>query len=156
MIRPMTDGDLPDVWRLEQSCFSDPWSMKLLTDALSGGFDRFFIAEREGRFCGYGDLRIVAGEGEIARIAVKEDVRRLHVGRELMEAMLDAAERAGAPEVTLEVRESNTAARKLYESCGFAAEGRRKRYYRNPEEDALILWRRGTIVTKKEMENGYA
>lgn len=94
-------------------------------------------------FCGYANLRILAGEGEIERIAVDPAMRRHGVGRKLMEAMAAFASGEGVGDMTLEVRAGNTAARKLYESFGFAEEGRRKDYYRNPTEDALILWRRG-------------
>ena len=141
-IRPMTAGDLHPVWRLEQQCFSDPWSMKLLADSLAGQYDRFFVAETEGRICGYGNLRIIAGEGEIERIAVDSRFRGRGIGRKLMERMEESAGEEGVRDITLEVREGNLAARKLYESCGFAEEGRRKEYYRNPTEDAVIMWRR--------------
>ncbi len=143
-IRGMAASDLEAVWKLEQECFSDAWSMKLLAEAASGEYDYFFLAEYEGQVCGYADLRILAGEGEIERIAVTEKRRRLGIGKKLMEEMVRFASGQGAEDLTLEVRLSNTAARKLYESCGFAEEGRRKGYYRNPPDDALILWRRGS------------
>ncbi len=149
-VRPMTTADLPDVWQLERECFSDAWSMKLLADALANDFDHFWVAEAAApgsaapyRFCGYANLRILAGEGEIERIAVDRAMRRRGAGRKLMEAMAAFASGEGVGDMTLEVRAGNTAARKLYESFGFAEEGRRKDYYRNPTEDALILWRRG-------------
>lgn len=141
-IRPMTAADLESVWQLERQCFSDPWSMKLLEEGLNGSYDRFFAAESDGQICGYANLRIIAGEGEIERIAVDSRFRRQGVGRELMEKMEEAASMEGVGDITLEVRESNTAARKLYESFGFAEEGRRKEYYRNPTEDGVIMWRR--------------
>ena len=152
-VRLMTAADLPDVWKLEQECFSDAWSMKLLADALANDYDHFWVAERReedapcsappNRFCGYANLRVLAGEGEIERIVVDPAMRRRGVGRKLMEAMAAFASGEGVGDMTLEVRAGNTAARKLYESFGFAEEGRRKDYYRNPMEDALILWRRG-------------
>ncbi len=157
-IRPMTPADLQDVWKLERECFSDAWSMKLLADALANDYDHFWVAEcaeRAGvlsdvagaevpvpRFCGYANLRILAGEGEIERIAVDQAMRRRGIGRKLMEAMAEFSGKEGVGDMTLEVREGNLAARKLYESFGFAEEGRRRDYYRNPTEDALILWRR--------------
>ena len=160
-VRPMTAADLQNVWQLERECFSDAWSMKVLTDALANDYDHFWVAEyrnampakcpedagsRPGadfRFCGYANLRVLAGEGEIERIAVVPALRRRGAGRKLMEAMAEFAGREGVGDMTLEVRAGNAAALKLYESFGFAAEGRRKDYYRNPTEDALILWRRG-------------
>lgn len=142
-VRPMAAADLEAVWRLEQQCFANPWSMKLLADGLNCVYDRFFVAEADGRICGYANLRLIAGEGEIERIAVDSRFRRQGIGRKLMEEMEESARREGAGALTLEVRESNRAARNLYESFGFAEEGRRKGYYRNPTEDAVIMWRRG-------------
>ncbi len=158
-VRPMAPADLQDVWKLERECFSDAWSMKLLEDALANDYDYFWVAECAGsagalsggagaevpvsRFCGYANLRILAGEGEIERIAVDPAMRRRGIGRKLMEAMAEFAGKEGVGDITLEVRAGNLAARKLYESFGFAEEGRRRDYYRNPTEDALIMWRRG-------------
>ena len=88
-------------------------------------------------------LRLLAGEGEIQRIAVLPECRRLGVGRKMMEAMVNDAMANQVHAISLEVRESNLAARKLYESFGFAAEAVRKGYYHNPLEDALIMWMRG-------------
>ncbi len=143
IVRPMTAADLRKVWQLEQECFADAWSMKLLADALANDYDHFWVAECGEDICGYANLRVLAGVGEIERIAVNLAQRRRGVGRKLMEAMEAFARKEGVGEMTLEVRAGNTAARKLYESFGFAGEGRRKDYYRNPTEDALILWRRG-------------
>ncbi len=98
---------------------------------------------QEGRVWGYCCLRLLAGEGEIQRIAVLPEYRRLGVGRKMMEAMVNHAIRDRAYAISLEVRAGNLAARKLYESFGFAAEAVRKGYYHNPPEDALIMWRRG-------------
>lgn len=143
MVREMKASDLQAVWELEKNCFSDAWSMKLLADALENDFDYFVVSESDGVVTGYANLRILAGEGEIERIAVDEKYRRSGHGRELMDAMELIASKAGVRDITLEVREHNMAARKLYESCGFAEEGRRRSYYRNPTEDAIIMWRHG-------------
>ncbi len=141
-VRPMASADLEAVWQLENQCFSDSWSMKLLADGLKGRYDRFWVAEMGGQICGYANLRIIAGEGEIERIAVDSRFRRQGIGRKLMDKMEKSAAAEGVTDMTLEVRESNMAARKLYESFGFAEEGRRKGYYHNPLEDAVIMWLR--------------
>lgn len=141
-LRSMKAQDLEQVEQLEQACFSEPWSLGMLKDGLSSQWDTFFVAEYQGRLCGYAVLRVLAGEGEIQRIAVFPDYRRLGVGRKLMEAMILFSSEQGAGDVALEVRAGNVAAINLYKSYGFVEEGLRKGYYRNPEEDAVIMWRR--------------
>ena len=80
-----------------------------------------------------------ADEGEILNLGVATPQRRGGVGRALVERLLEELRDRGVRVVYLEVRESNAAARRLYESLGFAAVGRRARYYRRPVEDAVIL-----------------
>lgn len=139
--RRMTPDDIGRIVQLEQVCFSDPWSSKLLEDALESRWDTLFVAEYQGEVCGYAALRVLAGEGEIQRIAVFPECRRLGIGRELMEAMVTFSCEQGAEEMTLEVRAGNEAAIGLYKAYGFVEEGRRKCYYHDPTEDALIMWR---------------
>lgn len=140
-LRVMGEADLEAVASLEQQCFSDAWSKALLQDGLSSQWDTFFVAEYQGAVCGYGALRVLAGEGEIQRIAVFPEYRRLGIGKKLMEAMVAFSCSQGAEEMTLEVRAGNVAALNLYKSYGFSEEGRRRGYYRNPQEDAVIMWR---------------
>ena len=78
-------------------------------------------------------------EWEIENVVVAPEHRRLGIGGELVREVLRAAQEAGAAAVLLEVRESNAAARQLYERLGFAEAGRRSGYYRVPVEDALLL-----------------
>ena len=140
--RNMTVEDLEQVECLERICFSDAWSEKLLRDSLESRWDTLFVAEYQGQVCGYAALRVLAGEGEIQRIAVLPEYRRLGIGKQLMEAMVAFSSEQGAEDMTLEVRAGNVAAIGLYKSYGFAEEGLRKAYYHEPVEDALIMWRR--------------
>lgn len=142
MIRRMESRDLEQVAVLEQLCFAESWSYSLLEAGLHSPYDVYFVWEQEERIFGYCCLRLLAGEGEIQRIAVLPEYRRLGVGRKMMEAMVNYAMAERAYGISLEVRESNQAARRLYESFGFSAEAVRKGYYRNPSEDAVIMWRR--------------
>lgn len=127
---------------LEKACFTESWSYGILEAGLHSPFDTYFVLEQEGQILGYANLRILAGEGEIQRIAVLPAFRRLGAGRKLMDAMVAHARKNQVYAVTLEVREGNIAARTLYESYGFAAEAVRRGYYRNPSEDAVIMWLR--------------
>lgn len=140
--RRMTEQDLEMIERLEQTCFSDAWSIRLLQDGLSSCWDTFLVAEDQEQICGYAVLRVLVGEGEIQRIAVFPEFRKMGIGRKLMEAMLEIASEQGAADITLEVRAGNLPAINLYKAYDFQEEGLRRNYYHDPEEDALILWRR--------------
>ena len=85
---------------------------------------------------------MVADELHINSLAVDEKWRRRGIARRLLQHVFHESVAAGARSATLEVRQSNTAGRALYERLGFAVEGVRREYYQHPREDALILWRR--------------
>ena len=142
MIRRMEERDIPEVAELERICFSECWSASILESGIHSPYDVYYVFEQDERILGYCNLRVLAGEGEVQRIAVHPDSRRYGVGRKMMDAMVEYAVREGACAMSLEVREGNTAARNLYESYGFVPEAVRKSYYHNPTEDALIMWKR--------------
>jgi ribosomal-protein-alanine N-acetyltransferase len=87
----------------------------------------------------------VAGELHVNTIAVDPARRRQGLGTRLVQHVIQEARAAGAHDATLEVRRSNTAAIQLYERLGFRVEAIRPKYYTEPEEDALILWRREPV-----------
>lgn len=142
LIRMMKHSDLASAADLEKLSFSEPWSLRLLEEGLSSPWDTYWVAEEQGHIIGYANLRVLAGEGEIQRIAVHPEYRRRGIGKKLMEEMTSFATKQGVGDITLEVRAGNQAAICLYKSYGFSEEGIRKRYYHNPEEDAVIMWRR--------------
>lgn len=141
-IRFMTEADLEQAAAIEAACFREPWSLDLLSSGFENKWNLYLAAEEDGRLAGYGAVCVIAGEGEIQKIAVLEEFRRQGLGRKLLDAMVAAARNRGARAMTLEVRESNEPAIKLYFSAGFRTEAQRKDYYRNPREDALIMWNR--------------
>lgn len=143
MIRPIRLDDISSVARIEQLCFSDPWSEGLLQDSFKNSWNHFWAAEdKDGLLIGYGACSFIAGEGEIQRIGVIPQARRQGTARELMEAMEAFVRGQQGYAITLEVRAGNEAARNLYKSCGFQEEAVRKEYYRHPTEDAIIMWKR--------------
>lgn len=142
MVRWVNREDLEAVARLEELCFSIPWSSNAIEEAFANELYRFVAVEENGSVVGYANFRIVADEGEIERVAVHPDFRRRGYGRKLMEAMVEYSRKKGVRDMTLDVRVNNEKAINLYESCGFSEEGRRKDYYREPTEDAVIMWRR--------------
>ena len=129
---------------LEGEVFAHPWSeasLELLcTDTAIG-----FVVMDGTRAAAYGGMMCVAGEGQITNIATSPDHRRQGLAAKVVEALVNTARERGFYEISLEVRESNTAARALYASVGFKPIGIRKNYYKDPPENALVL-KRGDYV----------
>lgn len=142
MIRLMNEEDLEQVAELENACFQDPWSYGILAAGVHSPYDVYYVFVQGSRVVGYANLRLLAQEAEVQRIAVLPKYRKTGVGRELMDTMVSYATERQVAAISLEVRESNVAARNLYESYGFLAEARRKDYYHNPTEDAIMMWKR--------------
>jgi len=139
-IRPAQAGDLDRIWAIERMSFSDPWSRHSFERLLGDQRVHFVVAEHvPGAPEGYLVAWYVMDEGEIANLAVAADARRHGVGGALLDSALAAARARGVTDVYLEVRDSNAGARALYASRGFVQIARRRRYYRRPTEDALVL-----------------
>jgi len=135
-----------EIAAIEQLAFTDPWSEQAFRDVISRS-EMFVACAREvgeggaGRVLGYVVAWFAGGDGEIANLAVTPDARGRGIGAALLDAAIGEARRAGTTAIYLEVRDSNMRARGLYESRGFIEVGRRRRYYRKPVEDAVILRR---------------
>jgi ribosomal-protein-alanine N-acetyltransferase len=140
-VRPAVPGDLAAVAAIEQAAFSDPWSPSSFRALLGNPTVAFSVAERDGVVVGYSVAWFAADEAELANVAVSAAMRGRGVGALLLDAMLGESAHRGAATVYLEVRESNAAARRLYASRHFREVARRRRYYHNPTEDALVLAR---------------
>lgn len=141
-ISTATVDDVPAVVAIEQEAFTDPWSATAFRDALSHPAVYFACARSGGHdIVGYVVAWFAADEGEIANLAVAPSGWGSGIGRRLLDAALGAAKTRGAAAVYLEVRDSNDRARRLYRSSGFEEVGRRRRYYRRPVEDAIVLRR---------------
>jgi ribosomal-protein-alanine N-acetyltransferase len=141
-VGPMRPRDVPAVHRIETAVHARPWSATLLRQEL-GQVDRSYLVARRGRrVVGYAGAQVVVGEAHVLTLAVAPDARRRGVATHLLVELLAAAHRLGATAVTLEVRESNEAARALYRRFGFEVEGLRPRYYGDNGEAAAIMWLR--------------
>lgn len=136
----MTAEDARALAALESRCFALPWTEEAFAEALAGpAFSAFGIrGESPGELVGYIGVYHTPDEVEILNIAVRADRRRLGCGRLLMAAALREAEETGILRAVLEVRTGNTPAIALYESFGFEKAGRRRGYYHDTGEDALI------------------
>lgn len=145
-VRPMALADLEAVSELERLGFSVPWSRGLLAGCLESRFDSVWVLEvsdpalpAEEAVAGYCNLRVIAGEGELMRIAVHPRFRGRGLAGKLMDVLVSSAREQGAEMISLEVRSSNAAAISLYKSFGFTQAAVRKGYYTCPAEDALIM-----------------
>lgn len=136
---PMMPLHLDEMAALEQVCFSMPWSRAALADELQNEFATYFVAEdADGRVAGYAGMHTIIDEAYITNVAVRPDLRRQGIASTLLRRLESIARMSGVTRITLEVRESNDAARSAYERLGFTPIAVRKGYYVQPAEDAVI------------------
>jgi len=147
---PATIHDLPEIVTIERQAFGDPWSADAFVDLLASPHVWFVVAREgaraDGAVLGYVVAWFVAGEGEVANLAVAPTYQGRGIGAALLDGVIEESSTRVTTELFLEVRMSNAAARGLYASRGFVEVGRRARYYRAPVEDALVL-RRGASAS---------
>ncbi len=142
--RVTTPDDLTAVADLQRRSFANAWGAEAIRWEIdNSNIARMYAARTAaGTLVAYCACWIVFDELHINSVAVDHAWRRKGVARRLLEEVLAEAAASGARGATLEVRQSNEAARGLYEGLGFRVEGVRRNYYQNPKEDALILWHR--------------
>lgn len=143
-IEAMNSTHVSEVAELEKMCFSAPWSEKSVASELENPLSLWLVATEQDRVLGYVGSQTVLGESDMMNLAVAPAARCQGIGRQLVEALAEALQEKGSHCLTLEVRQSNLPAQKLYGALGFQQIGRRPGYYSNPKEDALILrkeWR---------------
>ena len=140
--RLATEEDLDAVAELEARCFSNPWTRASMAAELSrSDIATVFLLRVGAAVAGFCFSWIIVDELHVNTMAVDEPYRRMGLGTRLMTAVMEDAAGRGVTRATLEVRAANVAARKLYESLGFTVRAIRSRYYTQPEDDALIMWR---------------
>ena len=141
-IRAAVFDDIPAISIIEQFApTAAHWTADHYKTRIRSQMACVLIAESDGKICGFLCSRIVAGEWEIENIVVAQEFRRRGVGAALMGALIAKWEESVGAAILLEVRESNTAARVLYEKHGLREVGRRRDYYHDPPEDAVLYAR---------------
>lgn len=138
-IIPMNISHITALVELEKRCFSTPWSENSLRAELTNPLSHFLVAAMGDNVVGYIGTQEVAGECYISNIAVLPEHRRQSLAQTLLKMAMHGAKERGCEFITLEVRVSNTAAVSLYEKNEFVIAGRRKAFYRHPDEDAFIM-----------------
>jgi ribosomal-protein-alanine N-acetyltransferase len=135
----MVPADLDEVMAIERTSFRHPWSSNFFLEELQVACARSILAQVNDKIVGYVLFWLLPEEVDIHNIAVHTGFRRQHIGQTLLEQVVAVARGRDSCRVTLEVRVSNIAAQKLYESVGFVNKGLRKGYYSDDGEDAVIM-----------------
>ena len=139
-VEKLTPQRFSEVAELEELCFSLPWKESSFSLLLEGKNTAFVaIDEESGRVAAYGGMLAVLDEGQITNVATHPEYRRMGLGERVMQALLEYAESEGLCLISLEVRESNSAAIALYEKLGFLRAGVRKNFYTLPRENAVVM-----------------
>lgn len=141
-VREMTAADVPAVAIIEQSA-PDPWNAKQIAEELESDFARCLVlcetAAGEERILGFCTVQEAAGEAALNAITVAPEARGRGCGEHLLKELLARLAAAGDTEVFLEVRTQNAPAIALYEKTGFVRTGLRRRFYKNPPDDAITM-----------------
>lgn len=139
--RFMTLNDVDAVAELEQLSFTTPWPRDAFVNELTiNQHAKYVVAEESGKVIAYCGMWVILDEAHITNIAVDPRYRGRKLGEALMRQMMGVAVLFGVKSMTLEVRPSNLTARNLYRKLGFTEAGRRKNYYSDNQEDAIIMW----------------
>jgi len=139
--RYMTLEDMEGVLEVEHSSFPTPWSEEAFYNELtSNRFATYIIAEKEKRIIGYCGVWVVIDEAHITNIAILPEFRGKKIGESLLRTAMKYARMRGAGKMSLEVRQSNEVAQRLYRKLGYEPGGIRKNYYTDNYEDALVMW----------------
>ncbi len=141
VIGPMHLNDLDSVMEVERASFSSPWSRQAFVRELTDNmYAHYLVARVGGKLFGYAGMWLVMGEAHVTNIAIHPDFRGHGHGERLLRRLMEEAVNGHANRMTLEVRRTNLVAQRLYDKLGFTAQGLRKRYYTDTNEDAIIMW----------------
>ncbi len=141
-LRLMEERDLPFVLKIERLSFSHPWLESTFKGEINNqgiSFPFVVVHMNQDKIIGYIIFWLMGDKAQISNFAIHPDFRRLGLGGKVLNRISAQIRKYGAKSVILEVRPSNFAARRLYGKYGFKSLGIRKAYYRDPEEDALVM-----------------
>lgn len=141
-ITRMGEGDVEQVAEIERRSYVTPWSPHaFLSEIRDNSYAHYIVARAGGQVIGYAGMWLIFDEAHITNIAVHPDHRSRGVGNCLLTELERLARERGILRMTLEVRPSNPAAQALYAKHGFEPRGRRRGYYSDTGEDAVIMWK---------------
>ncbi len=140
-ILPMAPSDISAVTRIERACFSTVWPPEAFYNELATNkLAHYFIGRFEDRVVAYGGIWVILEDSHVTTLGVDPEYRGRGFGEVLLVRLIDEAIERGAAWMTLEVRESNTIAQRLYRKYGFTTVTMRTGYYSDDNESALIMW----------------
>lgn len=137
---PLDPGHVPAILEIEREANSAPWSERSFLNELENRHSIFLVTLLGERVVGYGGVWLIVDEAHVTTVAVEAGQRRTGIGRRLVVELMKRSKQAGMLCSTLEVRAGNKAAIALYENLGFTTVARRKGYYPDNQEDALVMW----------------
>lgn len=150
----MRGSDIEAVSRIERHSFPTPWNTQAYVTEIANPSACYLVAVWGDRVVGYGGTWVIMDEAHITTIAVAPECRGYKIGERLLSELLVQAQRKGATRATLEVREGNEVAQRLYDKYGFDRVSVRKGYYSDNRENALIMWIND--MTKPEWRRRYS
>lgn len=139
-IVPFAEQHVADVVRIDHACQSKPWSEAAVRLELERPEGVFLVALVDGEVAGFAGAWMVLDEAHVINVAVDPPRQRQRIGERMMTALLEACQKKGATCATLEVRASNEPAIALYKKFGFRDVARRRGYYIDNKEDAVVMW----------------
>ncbi len=152
-IEPMSLEHIPEVLRIENLCFTTVWPRNaFLNEITDNKLAHYFVGRADGKLIAYGGLWVILEDAHITTVAVEPAHQRHGHGERMLIRLLEESIDRGASWITLEVRESNVAAQRLYKKYGFSVVNTRRGYYSDNDENALVMWAgnlKGTIYRNR-------
>jgi ribosomal-protein-alanine N-acetyltransferase len=140
-IERMVATDLPAVLEIESLSFQSSWPQNAFASEIRDNrLAHYFVGRLDGRIVAYGGIWVILEDSHVTTIAVHPTQRGKKLGEEMLLHLLHEAIASGASWITLEVRESNDVAQKLYRKYGFTVVSTRRGYYSDNNENALVMW----------------
>jgi ribosomal-protein-alanine N-acetyltransferase len=141
LVDAMREDDIPEVQAIEREIFPTPWPRNAYYRELHHNRSAYYLVlRRDDEIVGYAGLWKMSDEAHITTVGVRANQQGKGYGHALMAALIQRAYHLGSRWLTLEVRPSNDVAVRLYEKFGFKVIGRRRGYYTDNNEDAIVMW----------------
>ena len=140
-IEPMRSDHIPAVLTIESVSFSTAWPANAFHNELSENkLAHYYVGSLDGKVVAYGGIWVILEDSHITTIAVQPEYRGRGLGEQMLTHLLDEALGRGACWITLEVRETNEVAQRLYRKYGFTNVSVRRAYYSDNNENAVVMW----------------